>query len=47
MKKVEAILRTHKLDEVKSALTGGHGHDRHRSPRLWPAEGPRRSVPRR
>ena len=48
MKKIEAIIRHFKLEDVKNALTeqGIAGHDGHRGPRLRPAEGPHRDVPR-
>ena len=48
MKKVEAIIRHFKLEDVKKALTEQrhHGHDHHRGPRLRPPEGPHRDVPR-
>ena len=42
MKKVEAIIRHFKLEEVKNALSEHKhsGNDDHRGPRLWSAEGP-------
>ena len=45
MKKVEAIIRHFKLEDVKNALTehGIAGHDHHRGPRLRP---PERATPR-
>ena len=47
MKKVEAIIRHFKLEDVKQALTRArhYGHDRHRGPRLRPPEGPYRDLP--
>ena len=49
MKKIEAIIKPFKLDDVKEALTGRrhHRHDRDRGPRLRPPEGPHRDVSRR
>ena len=42
MKKVEAIIKPFKLDEVKTALScgGGAGDDGHRSAGFWEAERP-------
>ena len=37
MKKIEAIIKPFKLDDVKDALTGAG---------LWPTEGPHRDVSR-
>ena len=48
MKKIEAVIKPHKLDEVKEALhaLGVHGHDRVRGQGLRPPEGPHRDLPR-
>ncbi len=48
MKKIEAIIKPFKLDEVKEALqeVGIQAHHRHRSEGLWPAEGPCRALSR-
>jgi hypothetical protein len=49
MKKIEAIIKPFKLDEVKEALqeVGVSGHHRDRSQGLWPPEGPYRALSRR
>ena len=49
MKKIEAIIKPFKLDEVKEALQeiGVSGHHGHRGQGLRPAEGPHGTLPRR
>ena len=49
MKLITAIIKPHKLDEVKEALEafGDHGHDGERGQRLRPAARPQRGLPRR
>ena len=48
MKKIEAIIKPFKLDEVKEALqeVGLQGHHGHRGQGLWAPEGPHRALSR-
>ena len=49
MKKIEAIIKPFKLDEVKEALQelGSSGHDRRRGQGFRPSEGSNRTLSRR